>query len=111
MIKGNLYCSDYFVILLFPSLEILRKAKFTDLSGGGYRNIITPNGPSDLYPKLQTEYLSKELNATVTFFSQNEPFIFLENFIYNNEEFYHIIGKDRVGWFKKENWHRIIPLQ
>lgn len=110
MNKGQMYYSDFYTVMVFPSLEILRKARFTDTSHGGYTDIKTPNGPPGLYMKLQTDRLSRELGSSVTWFEKNEPFMFVERTILNKDDFYHIIVRDKIGWFKMLNYFRFHPL-
>ena len=108
---NNLFYSDFFTVLLFPSLEDLRRSKFTNLSKGGYSDITTSNGSGFLYMKLQTDRLSRELKATVTWFGKNEPIFLIDKVTLNQEIFWHVIVRDKIGWFKQENWYRILPLE
>lgn len=110
MNKGQLYISDFFTLLIFTNFEDLKRARFTDFADGGYRDIMTPNGPPGLYDKLQTERLSKELGSTVITIWRGVPMLFLDKIVENDKIYYHIITKGKIGWFKMKPEYNIIPL-
>lgn len=110
MNSGQLYILSFFNLILFSSLEDLKRAPFTNYADGGYKDIMTPNGPPGLYGKLQTERLSKELKSTVTDIPGDTPFLFIDKLVENDKTYYNVIAKGRIGWFKTNYPHKIIPL-